>query len=304
VNSFFERTINQKRAIVFIAAGVFGTLTSLIVYHAQLSFFSIWEYLYPAIIGLFTFEMVYRARRWLNYLTIPLFAICITMVSQLLYFTFYRIEYSHFQLDLLSYKESLQALFSDFPDNVYFYLETLIVTGFAYWLVEFSAELQLFTQLSNKVETTANAFGAWFDGRPVLGPLFGFVKVLIVPGVILQDIPVIGPLIALPVTIFFLVLPILFEVLIFWVGILMIPINILSTGQIQPEPKFLPGGSTVIWLRYLEKDLNLRALMPIPFIKIPWIWLAWFIVSVSRITYAPITWIFWWIAQWKQREAR
>lgn len=135
MNSLFANSINQKRIIMFASAGIFGILTNLIFYQVPFSGLTIWDPINTALVGLLVFESLYRAKRWLSLKTIPVFVILVTLISQWLYFTLYGIENGSIRIDLSLFSEPFRYFFTTFPYNLYFLIESLIVTGFAYYLI-------------------------------------------------------------------------------------------------------------------------------------------------------------------------
>lgn len=131
MNFLFANTTNHRRIVMSVTAGTFGIFTALFFYQLPLSELSILEPLNTALVGLLIFESLLRAKRWLNLKTLPVFAILVTLICQWLYSTLYAIEYG----GSISFWEPFRFLFSTFPYNLHFVIESFAVTGFAYYLV-------------------------------------------------------------------------------------------------------------------------------------------------------------------------
>jgi hypothetical protein len=135
MNTSFANTNLFKRILMFAACGLLGIFTNLYMYQVPVFSLTPWEFLNTALVGLLVFELFHRARKWLNLKTLPLFIIFVTLISQWLYFLLYRIENGDFGIDLFLPIEPLQYLFSTFPYNVFFLIESCLVAGFAYYLI-------------------------------------------------------------------------------------------------------------------------------------------------------------------------
>ena len=160
-----------------VTAGIFGIFTTLFFYQLPLSDLSILEPLNTAFVGLLIFESLLRAKRLLNLKTLPVFVILVTLISQWLYSTLYAIEYG----GSISFLEPFRFLFSTFPNNLYFFIESFVVTGFAYYLVinyrkdGWMIFIEQEKDSNKRVRNLAVGFFGWF----FFGNLFTAFSILI-----------------------------------------------------------------------------------------------------------------------------
>ena len=152
-----------------------------------------------------------------------------------------------------------------------------------------------FQKLRVEVEEVSDNLYNTIDNIPVIGWFVRVINLLSSFIVLLNMIPVIGPIIGNIMGIAFLGPLLIFEPVMSLLGLLVIPFKILSTGQAVPPPQFIPGGTSVVWLLYIEKAIEMKLLWPI--IPIPWIWFAWILLGLCWVFYLPFIWGFWLISK-------
>ncbi len=85
MNFWFANTTNHKRILIFVISGVFGFLANLGAYHWTLTLLTIREFINTAIVGLLTFEFLFRTRKFLSLKTLAIYAILAVVASRWLY---------------------------------------------------------------------------------------------------------------------------------------------------------------------------------------------------------------------------
>lgn len=116
-------TTNHRRIIMFVAAGVLGVFFVLVFYQAPPTIRLPIE---SGIVGLLVFEVMFRTRKWLNPKTLIVYAVLVTLINQYLYGLLYG--------DIFA--QGLLSALSTFPSNLFFLLESFMVTGLAYYLIK------------------------------------------------------------------------------------------------------------------------------------------------------------------------
>ena len=184
MNTSFTNTNIFRRILMFIASGVLGVFTNLLFYQVPVFALTLRDFLNTALVGLFVFELLYQARRWLNLKTLPVFIIPITLISQWLYFALYNIENGNFGIGFFLSMEPFQHLFSAFPSNVFFLIESSLVAGIAYYLIHYykGGSVPSEHPIRSKVGDFAIGFFGWFLAGNLVVALFGFLFYSVVLG--------------------------------------------------------------------------------------------------------------------------
>ena len=184
MNTSFTNTNIFRRIIMFAASGILGIFTNLFLYQMPFSALTLWEPVNAALVGLFVFELLFQARKWLSLKTLPLFIIFITLIDQWLYFTLYNIENGNFGIGLFLSTAPFEYLFSNFPYNVFFLIESSLVAGFAYFLIHYykGGPVPSEHPTRSKVGDFAIGFFGWFLAGNLIVALFGFLFYSVVLG--------------------------------------------------------------------------------------------------------------------------
>jgi hypothetical protein len=124
-----------KRLIMFFLAAVISSALTMIRFKIGLGQLAIWFFVEAGIIGLIIYEILYRTQKWLSLKTLILYILIAIPVSSWAYALFYGIQFSEY-----AYVFSLAPLirlFSamSYPDILYSYFETAVITSVAYWLI-------------------------------------------------------------------------------------------------------------------------------------------------------------------------
>ncbi len=129
-----------------LATGIWGIFTTIVFYHQQLTTQDI---IFPSIVGLLTFEFLFRTRKWLNIKSLIIYVIVVTIVSQWVYGILYRNS-------TMFFSETFNNLFTVFPYNLYSFVDSFIVTAIAYFLIAVyrNETLQIPVNDISSIETT------------------------------------------------------------------------------------------------------------------------------------------------------
>lgn len=121
----------NKRLIISIAASVISAIFSVALRQPLTA----WALINSALVGLVIYEILYRTRKWSSLKTLLIYIIVATPISNWLYALLFGVEFNHYEYALSL--APLTNLFSaaSYPFNLYFFIETAIITGIAYWLI-------------------------------------------------------------------------------------------------------------------------------------------------------------------------
>lgn len=122
-------TTNHRRIIMAIATVAFGVLMSLLVYKTPLTFR---EFLFPSIVGLAVFELLFRTRDRLMPVTLPFYIVVVLIGSEIVYGLLYGLSYGYIWSPITAF----QNLYSEYPYNLYALIDSSIMTGMAYFLIK------------------------------------------------------------------------------------------------------------------------------------------------------------------------
>ena len=189
MNSLLANT-NRNRLFMFLAAGFFGIFTSVVFYKIPITSLTIRDPLNTGVIGILIFEFLYRTKRWLNIKTIGFYIIIVVLISQWLYPALYIIENGTLGGELFSL-EPFTYLFSTFPYNLFFLIESSVVVSFAYYLIHLGvkeSEVAVAETMTRKQNISCALIGA------VTASLGGAIKYFVaITGVELFGLGIILP---------------------------------------------------------------------------------------------------------------
>lgn len=163
-NFLTANTTNHRRAIMLIAAMLYGVFMSVVVYKTPLTFR---EIIFPPIVGLVVFEFMFRARNRLTLATLAAGIVIVLFASTVMYGILYSVSYGSF---FWSPVIAFTSLFTEFPYNLYALLEAATVTTLAFYLIK--AYRKESWQVHELVSTPADASA---PPEPVTG-LPGFLR--------------------------------------------------------------------------------------------------------------------------------
>ena len=129
-NILTGNTTDHRRAIMFVAALLYGIFARAVLYNISITFR---EVIFPAIVGLAVFELLFRTRRRLSLKTLPVYIVVVTFLGQILYSLLYQFSYPG---GIWNPLVSLTFLFTELPYGLYFLIESSVVTGLAYYLIK------------------------------------------------------------------------------------------------------------------------------------------------------------------------
>jgi hypothetical protein len=136
----------NKRIFMFIVSGIIGFISAVIalnialgpifIYNLMITF-QLRLFIGAAIIGLITFEILYRTRKWLSLKTLAIYIILILVIGR--YFNiildafWFRWGTKDFGIPISL--APIISLYSAQPHNILYIIQTIIMVGIAYFLV-------------------------------------------------------------------------------------------------------------------------------------------------------------------------
>lgn len=75
-------TTNHRRALMFVVSEIWGIFALLVFYRVSLT---IYDVIFPPLVGLVVFEFLFRTRKWLSLRTLPLYIVAVFLLGQGLY---------------------------------------------------------------------------------------------------------------------------------------------------------------------------------------------------------------------------
>jgi len=128
MNFLSANTINHRRVIMLVGTIILGVLMTVVAYKTPLTFR---DFIFPPIVGLVVFELLFRTKQHLRPITLPLYIVIVLVISEILYGILYSASYGSVWSPVISFQYLLE-----FPYNLYALLDASLVAGLAYFLIK------------------------------------------------------------------------------------------------------------------------------------------------------------------------